>query len=58
LRNVNANYYFLILFIIDGLVRFTKEMRGGISFDRCEFSGNNGKEARVFYIANNLVEIF
>jgi hypothetical protein len=46
------------LFNIDGLVRFSKEMRGGIIFDRCEFTGNDGKEARVFYLANNQVEIF
>ncbi len=33
-------------------------MNGGLIFDRCEFTGNNGKDARVFYLSNNLVGIF
>ena len=39
-------------------MRFTKKMNGGLIFDDCEFTGNDGEEARVFYLVNNLLGIF
>lgn len=45
-------------FSIDGLVRYSKTFSGRVTFTDCEFSGNQGVEARVFYLENDLVNEF